>query len=116
MNYKEISDSLRKDMSPQEFYETWNNITSFLKKEKELVSVLEGIAYFDEEFVLENILFLADIFELAEDMSHVLQNDLLSMREKNGMFNQAFEEIFFEGLDAETIKILRVIFDVEEIN
>lgn len=115
MNYKEISDSLRKDIPSQEFNKMWEDIASFLKTEKGLVSVLEGMPYFDDEFIVENRFFIADIFELAESLTYVLYDDLFSIKEKDCIFNKEFEKIFFDGLDAETIKILRAVFDVEDI-
>lgn len=113
-SYKELADIFKQDISEQEFMEIWKTIKSSVKAIPASISVLEGLAYFDDDFIMENRFFWGDIFELAEDMSYILQNDLFSNDEKECLFNKAFEEAFFHGLDEDAIKILRSIFDVEE--
>ena len=115
LSYKEISDMLQREVSLDEFIKMWEEITPFLKYTKGIPSVLEGIAYFDDTFIVENRLFLADIFGLAESLGDSIYNEVLSGQERDFIFNRAFEETFFEGLDVETIKILRAVFDVPEL-
>lgn len=115
LSYKEISDILKRDIPQHEFIKMWKMIELSLKNAEGVVSVLEGIAYFDDEFIVDNRLFLADIFELAESLSYVLYNDLFSREERDYIFNKAFEETFFKSLDEEAIKVLRSVFDIEDI-
>lgn len=113
--YKELADILKtEEITDEEFVKLWEQNKSLLDAMWGSVSVLEGMAFFDTDFVLENRFFLGDIFDLAEEMRYVLQNDLFSDDEKECIFNKAFEEVFFQSLDEETIKIIRSIFDVEE--
>ena len=115
LSYKQISDILQGDASLDEFTKMWGNVTSFLKYADGIPSMLEGMAYFDDEFIVENRLFLADIFALAESLGDSIHNTLLSGKERDVIFNRAFEDTFFEGLEEETVKVLRAVFDVPEM-
>lgn len=109
LSYEGISDILKTPIPEEQFMVMWQQIVSPVREVKG-VPALERLATYPDEIVIQNRLFLSNLFLVAESVSYILENELFTGEEKDWLFYRRVDELMPKPYTDVQLQIIRDIF------